>query len=139
MPMSRIKRVGLSLGSALTSELLVGAALTVRNHGSVADAMGNVAGLSVFVIPGWLLALPLVLLFNRADGWRFWVLGMYGTLLGPGIIFAWAVACKVTEHSTIKDFVDMGGIAFAIAILSTAFYLSIFKSSSRDSIEQAPS
>jgi ABC-type dipeptide/oligopeptide/nickel transport system permease component len=137
MPMSHIKRVGLSLLCALASELLVGAALTARNRGGFSDVLGSAIGLSIFVIPGWLLSLPAVLVFDRADGWRFWVLGIYGTFLGPTIILAWAIACKVTERSTIEDFGYMGGIAFVIALLSTALYLYVFKSSSPDSIEQA--
>jgi hypothetical protein len=133
--MTKLKRVGLSFVSALGSELLVGASLAAGRGGGLNDMLWAAVGLSIFVIPGWLLSLLLVLLFDRADGWRFWILGIYGTLLGPAIIFAWAVACKA-EGSAIEDFAYMGGIALVIAFLSTAVYLSVLKRSPRGSIEE---
>lgn len=135
--MSGVKRVVLSLVSALISESIVSLALSVKDHSGLNGIYAGAIGFSIFVVPGWLLTLPMVLAFRRTDGWRFWLIGAYGTLLGPLIILTWAIACKVTEHSAISDFIAMGEIAFVIAFLATAFYLSILRYSSRDSIEAA--
>jgi hypothetical protein len=105
--------------------------------------MGGVVGVWVIfcsagflVILGWLVALPLVLVIDRADGWRFWVLGIYGTLLGPAIMAALVFA---TDGSDAKeDFVVIGGYAFVVAFLSTAIYLSLFRHYSRDRQSQLP-
>jgi hypothetical protein len=138
--MSRVKRVGLSLVSALASESLVAALLILKAHdGSLGDWLGSVLVLSFYVIPGWLLSLPLVLLFDRPDGWRFWVLGIYGIVLGPAIIFACAVVGKVKDGAPIEGIGYISSISLVIALLSTALYLYLFKRSFRDSIEQAPS
>jgi hypothetical protein len=145
--MTRIKRVGLSFACALASDLLFSSGLMVLggNVGSGANGgIGVVASVWIIfcstgflVIPGWLLSLPLVLVFDRAEGWRFWVLGIYGTLLGPAILAALILA----QHGSVanEDFALYFGFAFVVAFLSTAIYLSVLKHYSRDSIEQAPS
>jgi hypothetical protein len=125
--MNHWKRAGLAFASAFGAELIVAAALTLHNHSDPADMFGSVIGLSIFVIPGYLLSLPFVLAFNRINGWRLWVLAVIGLLIGPTIIGAWAFACKVTEGSTIKDFLYMGVIATAISLLTTTFYLTVLK------------
>ncbi len=41
---------------------------------------------SMFALPGWLLALPMVLLVKRVDGWRFWAIWAMGTAIGPVVL-----------------------------------------------------
>jgi len=41
---------------------------------------------SIFALPGWLLALPMVLLVQRVDGWRFWAIWAIGTAIGPLVL-----------------------------------------------------
>jgi hypothetical protein len=78
-----------------------------------------------------------VLAFRRADGWRLWVLAIYGALLGPAIILVWAVADKVEGGEAIMSFLRPARVALAISFLTTVFYLTAFKYYSRGSIEQA--
>ena len=139
MPISRMKRVGLSFLSALIAELVVDVAITAADHSGVNGLLAGVIGFSMFVIPGWLLSLPLVLAFDRADGWRAWLLGICGTLLGPAIIFVLALVAKVEEGTPFDYPLPWAAMALAIALCSTVLYLSAFKHYSRDSVEQAPS
>jgi hypothetical protein len=133
--MSWWKRLLLSLASALAAEAFIGTILTPVHHDAPNSLLGTVLGLSIFVIPGWLLSLPIVLAFNRIDGWRFWILAICGITIGPLIIAAWAYACKVSEGSAMKDFLYMGGIATGISIIATTIYLTVFRNSARNSIQ----
>jgi ABC-type Fe3+ transport system permease subunit len=133
--MSWWKRLLLSLVSAIAAELLASAIITLVHHDNLSSLFATAIGLAIFVIPGWLLSLPIVLAFNRVDGWRFWTLAIAGIAIGPLIIGAWAYACKVSEGSAIRDFVYMGGIATGISIVATAMYLTIFRNSVRNSIQ----
>src|SRR6516162_9093554 len=36
-----------------------------------------------FTLPGWFLALPFVVYFKKADGWRTWAILAIGTAIGP--------------------------------------------------------
>jgi hypothetical protein len=126
MPMSRLKRVGLSLACAFVSELIVAIFVTVTDKSGLNGMAAPLIGFSIFVLPGWALSLPPVLVFDSVEGWRFWFLGAYGVLIGPTIILVWAVACKVTEGSCdLYFFSRIGAIASVIALLSTSFYLAI--------------
>ena len=133
--MSWWKRLLLSLASALVAEALIGTILTLVRHDAPNSLLGSVLGLSIFVIPGWVLSLPIVLAFDRTDGWRFWVLAICGLTIGPLIIAAWAYACKVSEGSAMKDFLYMGAIATGISIVATTIYLTIFRSTARRGIQ----
>jgi hypothetical protein len=135
--MSRWKRAGLAFMSALIAEIFISAILTLRDHSGITGMEGGVIGLSIFVLPGWLLSLPFILSINRIDGWRLWFLGTVGILIGPLVIGAWAIACHVTEGDSIRDFLYMGGLATAIAFISTTIYLAAFKLSTRTT--QTPS
>jgi hypothetical protein len=139
MPMSRIKCVGLSFLSAIAAELVVDVAMSAADHSGANGLLAGIIGFSMFVIPGWLLSLPLVLAFDRADGWRFWVLGIYGTILGPAIIFVFALVSKVAQGTPFDYPLPLAAMALAIALCSTALYLGIFKHYSTDSMEQTQS
>jgi hypothetical protein len=129
------KRLLLSLASALVAEAFVSVVITLVHSDGQSSILGTIVGLSIFVVPGWLLSLPIVLAFSRADGWRFWALAISGMAIGPLIIAAWAYACKVSEGSAMRDFLYMGGIATGISVLATAMYLTIFRNSVRNSIQ----
>jgi ABC-type Fe3+ transport system permease subunit len=133
--MSWWKRLFLSLFSALVAELFASAVIVIAHHDHLGSLFGTVAALSIFVIPGWILSIPIVLAFNRADGWRLWMLAISGIAIGPLIIAAWAYACKVSEGSAMKDFLYMGGIAAGISIVATTIYLITFRGSARKGIQ----
>jgi hypothetical protein len=133
--MTRWKRVALSLASALTAELLVGISLSFRGdkHLLFERLFGFVWFASFLVIAGWMLSLPLVISFDRIDGWRIWVLAVIGSLIGPAIMGTIYLQSELTTppatwtHGSI-NFVYM---ATAISILTTAIYLISLKLFSR--------
>ena len=133
--MSWWRRLLLSLTSALVAEFLASVVIAIVGHNRPGSLTGTVVGLSIFVVPGWILSLPIVLAFKRADGWRFWMLAISGIAIGPLIIAAWAYACKVSEGSAMRDFLYMGGIAAAISIVATTIYLITFRSTTHKGIQ----
>jgi hypothetical protein len=138
MPMSRIKRVGLSLVSAFASELLVVLAFTARDpRDGVKGILALLFAFSIFVVPGWLLSLPMVLIFDRIDRWRLWVLAAFGASIGPLVIFVWALVGKISEGDSILYFSGFAGIALVVGVVSTALYLGALRHFTRGSIEQA--
>ena len=40
----------------------------------------------LFALPGWLVALPFVILIKNAEGWRAWAILITGVSIGPGLI-----------------------------------------------------
>jgi hypothetical protein len=141
MRTTRIKRVGLSFACSFVSELFLVCVIAAVDGSGASSLPAGIFAFSIFVIPGWLLSLPLVIMFDRADGWRLWVLGAYGILLGPAVIFVWAVACNFEEGTPISSFMfgRICGMALLIALTSTTLYLGLLRYFSCHSIEQAQS
>ena len=44
-----------------------------------------------FALPGWFLALPLVIYFKNANGWRIWAILAIGTAIGPCFLLCLAL------------------------------------------------
>ena len=86
-----------------------------------------------FVSRGWLLSLPLVRRRDRADGWRFWVLGIY-KVHSSGRQWSWPGRLHVLRHSTIEDFAYMGWhLASRLRCYRRRSNGDVFESSCRDS------
>jgi hypothetical protein len=45
----------------------------------------------MFAFPGWILALPFVLLFKDANGRRLWWILAIGTAIGPAFMLSWCL------------------------------------------------
>ena len=81
-------------------------------------------------MPGWLLALPLVLLVRDVRAWRFWMYWIIGICFGPAIVLI------VNWIATVRGF-SLAGIpggltaaiylAAAISGLSSLIYLVILR------------
>src|SRR6516164_6659790 len=93
------KRLIYSLVSMLIGAGMTGAAVTAREildnaHGRISAtglliaALGFGTWVVVFSIPGWLLAIPFVLLVRNIRGWRFWMYFALGACFGPALILA---------------------------------------------------
>lgn len=144
--MNWIKRIGLWSVSVLAAEILVISAFLVimsslpsASTSPFSSGPGLLVsfiffgGLSIsLLVPGWLLALPLILIFRRVDGWRLWILGTLVTLLGPVIAGFWS-------GGLIRFDFSMAEWGLGVSFLSIAMYLTAFRRLSRSSIEQAPS
>ncbi len=134
--MSRWKRAGLSLASALLAELLVGIAMSVQGNRSLFLDRSVVFlwFASFLVLPGWLIALPLVLSINRTDGWRLWLLAILGTLIGPVLVGIIGLVITLNSPPTTtwnSGALDFAYVATAISVLTTAIYLISLKALSR--------
>ena len=135
------KRLLYSFASSVLGAGLCGAAAASQQV--VANAHGhlNAEGLWTAIVffdpwvialslPGWLLALPLVLLVGNVRGWRFWMYWAIGTSLGPIIILL------VERIAASRGFVLAGipgglsaayYLAAAISALSSLFYLLLLR------------
>ena len=143
--MSWIKRIGLWSVSVLTADFLVISPLSVilalfswgsaprAPHGlellqSVGDSFVSLQSSSLWlVVRGWLLVMPLILIFSRVDGWRFWTLGALATLLGPPIEIAWEGGPLRRGNFFI--------VWLAVSSLSVVSYLIALRRFSRGTIE----
>jgi len=65
-------------------------------------------------LPGWFLALPLVLLVRKVRGWRLWMYWVMGICFGPAIV-------SVVEWIAVSRGFTLAGIPGG---LTTAYYLS---------------
>jgi hypothetical protein len=81
-------------------------------------------------LPGWLLALPLVLLVRNVRGWRFWIYWAIGICIGPLIVLL------VERVAASRGFVLAGMpggsdaafyLATAISALSSLIYLLLVR------------
>jgi hypothetical protein len=80
--------------------------------------------------PGWLVALPLVLLIKNVRGWRFWMYWAIGICIGPAIVVVveWIAASRGLMLAGIP-----GGLATAyllsaaISGLSSLLYLLLVR------------
>jgi hypothetical protein len=135
------KRLIYSLVSAVLGAGTCGA--WVAGDQFVSNAHGNLSalGLSTAVLffdpwviflslPGWLLAVPVVLLVRNIQGWRFWMYWGLGLLFGPAMILG------ISLYSTVRapNFAGFPGnsislvyLAGAISGLSSLIYLLLLR------------
>src|SRR5208282_2945606 len=91
-----------------------------------------------FAFPGWILALPFVLFFKNAEGWRALVILAIGTAIGPGFILTWVL---VASGGHI-DWQRNGSIAFLsliIGLLTTVLYVFLLRRFKDKSLVTPPS
>jgi len=79
----------------------------------------------LFSIFGWFLALPFVILFKNADGWRTWAILVIGTAIGPCLFLGW----PLIAYGEINWQGDGGAalMSFFIGFLTTTFYVLLLR------------
>jgi hypothetical protein len=137
--MTRLRRVGWSLLSALLSESIAGLVLCLPGR-HWEELFGFFYFATFLMVPGWILSLPLVLTIDRLRGWRIWLAGIAGSCIGPIVLLSVAVYARVggpgNSHGTYdSSALTLLYVATAISILSTALYIFFIKLSTRDSIK----
>ena len=93
-----------------------------------------VRGAVIVVTIAWIVTLPLVLLINRCDGWRFWILAFSGTFTGPALLIVLNLSIRFAEPSQRFDIVEgwkVESVVTAISLLATALYLGTLRFSTR--------
>jgi hypothetical protein len=85
----------------------------------------------VLSVPGWLLAIPIVLLVKNIRGWRFWMYCAIGVLFGPALILAIGFYSALRAPSFAGfpgDSMSVVYIATAVSGLATFLYLVLLRS-----------
>jgi hypothetical protein len=131
------KRLIYSLVSMLIGAGVSGAAVTAREilanaHGRISAtglliaALGFGTWVVVFSVPGWLMAIPIVLLVRNIRGWRFWMYFALGACFGPVLILGVGFYSAVRGMS-FEGFpghsMSVVYIAGAVSSLTTLLYL----------------
>ncbi len=80
----------------------------------------------LFALPGWLLAMPFVLLFKDAEGRRMWLTLLIGTAIGPAFIGGWSL---LATHGHSKLEADGAALLMSLTIgfLTTATYVFLLR------------
>jgi len=88
----------------------------------------------VFALPGWLIALPLILGVARIDGWRFWALLGLGTTIGPAVILAFE-ACSWLAGGMVGTLNNFGlgllALGAVVAAVTSLVYLLLLQRGQR--------
>ena len=90
----------------------------------------------LFTLPGWVLALPFVIYFKNADGWRTWAILAIGTAIGPCLL----LGLPLLKYGRINWQGDSAGAAMALFIgfLTTLFYVLLLRHFTRKALPNAP-
>ena len=84
----------------------------------------------VLSLPGWALAIPVVLLVRNIRGWRFWMYWAVGTCLGPAIILAEGLHSAIRGPSFAgfpENSMSLVYLAGAISALTSLIYLVLLR------------
>lgn len=55
------------------------------------DTFSILLAYALFALPGWVLSLPFVVLFRTATGYRFLLILLIGTAIGPAFMLGWSL------------------------------------------------
>jgi hypothetical protein len=91
-------------------------------------------------LPGWLLAIPIVLLVRNIRGWRFWIYCAAGACFGPALILAVALysAVRVPNFAGFPgDSMSVVYMAGAVSTVSTLLYLVTLRIAQNQSLARA--
>lgn len=86
----------------------------------------------LFSLPGWALAIPIVLIVLNFRGWRFWMYLAIGCAIGPTLMFGLALYAFLTEPSMVGFNAGAGPLLIlgsAISCLTTLIYLLLMRRS----------
>jgi uncharacterized MnhB-related membrane protein len=142
MTVSWWRRLLYSLDGWLIAAIVFGAIFAVAEElGLPADHAVTVAEIGagvaaaivlvlIFSLPGWLLAIPIVLAVRNIGGWRFWMYFALGSCIGP----AWFLGMELyfsfaSPHRAafVPGPIDLFLRAAAVSCLTTLLYLLLLR------------
>src|ERR1700691_4565995 len=107
------KRLLYSFASVLGGAGLVGVFATCRDtlvtwngHFDLGRSIVSVGIILAFSLPGWMIAIPIVVLVKNFGGWRLWVWGAAGFCIGPAFIFAVGIYGSLTNPRSSVSWSD---------------------------------
>ena len=77
-------------------------------------------------LPGWVVAMPIVLFVSNFNGWRLWAMLALGAGIGPLVMFTVALYFQVTSPNPghyAPEARNLLFLATAVSALTTLFYL----------------
>lgn len=94
----------------------------------------------LFCFAGWLLALPLVVLIRRADGWHFWAALAVGSAIGPVTMILFAIYVGLKSNVSLNAIFShrdpmsntLTCVAAVISLLTTLFFLLFLRRAQRE-------
>jgi hypothetical protein len=94
----------------------------------------------LFCFPGWLLALPLVVLIRRADGWHFWAALAVGSAIGPAAMILFATYVGLKSNLPLNAIFSLRTpmsntltyLATVLSLLTTLFFLLFLRRAQRE-------
>jgi hypothetical protein len=91
----------------------------------------------LFALPGWLIALPFVVLLKDAQGWRGWFTLIVGTCIGPGFLLIWSLIASPGQFSW-RALPPGLGFPLIISLPTTVSYVLALKFAHRRSMAPEP-
>jgi hypothetical protein len=94
----------------------------------------------LFCSVGWLLALPLVVLIRRADGWHLWAPLAVGTAIGPATMILFTIYVGLKSNLPLNAIYSHRDpmsntficLATVISLLTTLFFLLFLRRAQRE-------
>lgn len=138
------KRLAFSLLSMVAaSAAFAGLSLLLPGTSKASIELFLVATLVVSCVslPGWFVALPLILLINNISGWRFWMYLGIGSSIGPVITYVGTIAPFLHSYkghySQAPTVIVMLGMSAVISCLATASYLLLLRGAQFRTIQRS--
>ena len=125
------KRLLCSLESWLIAAIVSGAIFAVAeeiglspDHAVTVSEIGagvaaTIVLVLVFSLPGWLLAIPIVLAVRNIGGWRFWMYFALGSCIGPAWFLGMALYFFLKSPSHFGSVPGPLGLYFRPAVVSS--------------------
>lgn len=98
-------------------------------HFSVVDLLWFIYPVLVFCLPGWVLALPVVLAVTNFRGWRFWFILAVGSCIGPIVILGLVLYSQLSDPHSGDFWAGWGFfvLASAVSFITTLIYLLLIR------------
>jgi hypothetical protein len=131
---TRWKRLAISLLCVFLASMLCSLALAAQSGFALKAFLQNVfyfGSVTFFCsLPGWFIAIPVVLFVSNFSGWRFWAMLALGAGIGPFVMLAIEVYFQVTSPNPSHYAPEARNLVFlatAVSALTTAFYLVVVR------------
>jgi hypothetical protein len=133
------KRLIYSFISALIGGSVVGAIASCRDalregHLDPGRVLLSTCIVLVASLPGWFVAIPIVVVVKTYNGWRLWACAVAGVCIGPALILGLAVYSFLTDPRA-SGFAQGSSVflvlSSAVSILATTLYLLLVRGHNR--------
>jgi hypothetical protein len=138
-PSNRLSRAALSLVCAVLASVIVCAIVIAYNYEEFSRSLTSwflfIRDSFLIIMLAWVVTLPFVLLISRFNGWRFWLLAVSGTVMGPALLIVLSFCIHLALRSPTFDILDGWKtelLVTAISLIATTLYLGTLRFSTRD-------